>query len=102
VTPPGAPAIVEHKLDHSTIWRMLGWLGSQVAAFCAGIRLVPDHNPSSNCQPILDALPPHKFCSLERQRLLCQSRQLLHLIAERENPFPEKFFPRFATGSGFG
>jgi hypothetical protein len=102
VTPPGAPAIVEQKLDHSTIWRMLSWLGSRLAAFCAGTPFIQDHVQGSTCHPVLDALAPHKFRSLERQRLLCQSRQLLHLITERENPFPEKFFPRFATGSGFG
>jgi len=31
VTPPGTAAIDERKLDHSTIWRMLSWLGGQVA-----------------------------------------------------------------------
>ena len=102
VTPPGAPAIVEQKLDHSTIWRMLGWLGSQVAALFADVRLVQERNPSSTYVSFLDALAPHKFRSPEREQSLCQARQLLHLIADRENPFPEKFLPRNATRSGFG
>jgi len=37
----------------------------------------------------------------QREQLLCRSRQLLHLIAEWEGLFPQKFFPRFATRSGF-
>jgi hypothetical protein len=45
---------------------------------------------------------PHKFRSPQRERLLRQSRQLLHLVTEWEATFPEKFFPRFATRSGFG
>jgi hypothetical protein len=44
---------------------------------------------------------PHKFRSPQRERLLRRSRQLLHLIAEWEAVFPEKFFPRFATRAGF-
>jgi hypothetical protein len=44
---------------------------------------------------------PHKFRSPERERVLRQSRQLLHLIAEWDGLYPEKFFPRFATRSGF-
>ena len=39
--------------------------------------------------------------SNEREQLLRQSRQLLHLAAEWDERFPEKFFPRFATRSGF-
>jgi len=102
VTPPGAPAIVERKLDHSTIWRMLGWLGSEVAALLAGIPVIQDGSPRSTCHPLLGTLAPHKFRSPERERVLCQARQLLDLIANRENPFPEKFLPRNATRSGFG
>jgi hypothetical protein len=47
------------------------------------------------------AVAPHKFRSPKRERLLRQSRQLLYLIAEWDGLFPEKFFPRFATRSGF-
>ena len=102
VTPPAAPVIDERKLDHSTIWRMLGWLGSQVAALLAGRRLILEHNPGSTCHRFVGAVDPHKFRSPQRERLLCQARQLLHLRAEWEKLFPERFFPRFATGSRFG
>jgi len=102
VTPPGASAIDERKLDHSTIWRMLGWLGSQVAALLVARRLIQGRNPNSTCHRFVGAVAPHKFTSRKRERLLCNSRQLLHLIAEWEELFPEPFFPRFATRSGFG
>jgi hypothetical protein len=102
VTPPCAPAIDERKLDHSTIWRMLGWLGCQVVALFAGRRLIQEHHPRSTCHRFVGAVAPHKFRSPKRERLLRQSRQLVYLIAEWEELFPEKFFPRFATRSGFG
>lgn len=102
VTPPGASVIDERKLDHSTIWRMLGWLGSQVAALLVGRRLIQEHHPGSTGHRFVGAVAPHKFASRKRERLLRNSRQLLHLIAEWEELFPERFFPRFATRSGFG
>ena len=102
MTPPCAPAIDERKLDHSTIWRMLGWLGCQVAALFAGRRLIQEQHPGSTCHRFVGAVAPHKFRSPKRERLLRQSRQLVYLIAEWEELFPEKFFPRFATRSGFG
>jgi hypothetical protein len=102
VTPPGASAIDERKLDHSTIWRMLGWLGSQVAALLVARRLIQGRHSNSTCHRFVGAVAPHKFASRKRKRLLRRSRQLLHLIAEWEELFPEPFFPRFATRSGFG
>ena len=89
-------------LDHSTVWRMLTWMGSQLAALTAGRQLVQQRNASSTCHRFLGAVAPHKFRSPQREHLLRQSRQLLHLIAEWDDLFPERFFPRFATRSGFG
>jgi hypothetical protein len=80
---------------------MLGWLGCQVVALLAGRRLLQEQRPSSTCHRFVGAVAPHKFRSPQRERLLRQSRQLLHLIAEWDGLFPEKFFPRFATRSGF-
>jgi hypothetical protein len=101
VTPPGAAAIDERKLAHSTIWRMVGWLGGQLAALLTGRRLLQEQHPASTCHRFVGAVAPHKFRSPQRACLLRQSRQLLHLIAEWDGLFPEKFFPRFATRSGF-
>jgi hypothetical protein len=100
-TPPGATAIDERALHHSTVWRMLAWLGCQVASLTQGRQLVQQQNPSSTCHRFVGAVAPHKFRSPQRGQVLRQSRQLLHLIVEWNGLFPEKFFPRFATRSGF-
>jgi hypothetical protein len=100
-TPPGASVIDERGLDHSSVWQMLSWLGCQLAALATGRQLIQQHNPASTCHRFVGFVAPHKFRSPQRGRLLRQSRQLLHLIAEWEELFPEKFFPRFATRSGF-
>jgi hypothetical protein len=84
-----------------TVWRMLSWLGCQLAALAEGRQLLQQHNPRSTCHRFVGAVAPHKFRSPQRERLLRRSRQLLHLIAEWEAVFPEKFFPRFATRAGF-
>lgn len=81
---------------------MLTWLGGQLAALAAGRELLQQHHPVSTCHRFAGAVAPHKFRSPQRERILRQSRQLLHLIAEWEDLFPEKFFPRFATRAGFG
>ena len=84
-----------------TLWRMLSWLGGQLAALAQGRQLIQQHNPGSTCHRFVGAMAPHKFRSPQREQLLRQSRQLLHLIAQWEATFPEKFFPRFATRAGF-
>jgi hypothetical protein len=100
-TPPGDAEIDERALHHSTVWRMLFWLGYQVPGLTLGRRLVQEQNPNSTCHRFVGAVAPHKFRSPQRGQYLRTSRQLLHLIAEWEGLFPEKFFPRFATRSGF-
>lgn len=80
---------------------MLTWLGGQRAALTTGRQLVQQHNPCSTCHRFVGAVAPQKFRSLPRGQRLRQARQLLHLIAEWNGLFPEKFFPRFATRSGF-
>ena len=80
---------------------MLTWLGCQLPALTLGRQLVQDRNPCSTCHRFLGAVAPQKFRSPQRGQVLRQLRQLLHLIAEWDGLFLEKFFPRFATRSGF-
>jgi len=101
VTAPGARDIDERALDHSTVWRLLTWMGCQLAALSAARDLIQQRDLSSTCHRFVGAVAPHKFRSPQREQLLRQSRQLLHLAAEWDERFPEKFFPRFATRSGF-
>lgn len=100
-TRPDASVIDERALDPMTVWRMLTWLGCQLAALAEGRRLIQQQNPQSTCHRFAGLVAPHKFRSPQRKQVLCRSRQLLHLIAEWEALFPEKFFPRFATRAGF-
>jgi len=101
VTPPKAARIDERALDHGTVWRLLTWMGCQLVALSTGRELIQQRDPSSTCHRFVGAVAPHKFRSPQREQLLRQSRQLLHLAAEWDERFPEKFFPRFATRSGF-
>jgi hypothetical protein len=80
---------------------MLTWLGCQLAALAKGRQLIQQRHPRSTCHRFVGSVAPHKFRSPQRGQLLRQSRQLLHLMAEWERLFPEEFFPRFATRSGF-
>ena len=80
---------------------MLAWLGCQLPALTLGRQLVQQKDPGSTCHRFVGAAAPHKFRSPQRGLLLQRSRQLLHLIAEWDRLFSEKFFPRFATRSGF-
>jgi hypothetical protein len=100
-TAPSAKTIDERALHHTTIWRMLAWLGSQLTALAKGRELILQRDPSSTCHRFVGAVAPHKFRSPQRECCLRRSRQLLHLATEWEDHFPEKFFPRFATRSGF-
>jgi hypothetical protein len=96
-----APPIDNRVLDHMTVWRMLTWLGSQLEAWKAGLGFLIQDDPSCDCHRFLGAVAPRKFRSLSRGQKLRQARRLLHLTDEWDRRFPEKFFPRFATRSGF-
>lgn len=88
-------------MSHSTVWRVLTWLGCQLPALTLGRQLIQERNPGSTCHRFVGAVAPQKSRSPQRGQLLRQSRQLLHLIAEWEALFSEKFFPSYATRSGF-
>jgi hypothetical protein len=98
---PGRSTSEERRLHPSTLWRTLTWLGSQLAAFNCGLRLLAQSDPNSDCHRFLGAVPPRKFRSPPRGKKLRNARRLLHLIDQWERHFQEPFFPRFATRSGF-
>ena len=100
-TPSESPTIDERALNHSTIWRMLAWLGSQSVSLVLGRQQVQERHPGSTCHRFLGAVAPHKFRSPQREQLLRRARQLLYLIAEWEGLFCRRFFPRCATRAGF-
>jgi hypothetical protein len=79
----------------------VAWLGAQCAALALGRQQIQDRHPASTCHRFPGAVAPQKFRSPQREQVLRRARQLLHLIAEWETLFSQKFFPRFATRSGF-
>ena len=92
--------IDERTLNHSTIWRMLTWLGCQIIALQMGRKLLDQYDPTSSTHRFVGAVAPHKYRSPQRASCLRTARSLLHLIDLWDRTFPERFFPRFATRSG--
>lgn len=94
---PSEQAVV----DHSLIWRIVGWLGALSGALDKAREMLLQSDPHSNCHRTSGAVDPHKARSDERLKTLREARQLLLIIPEWEECFGKKFFPRFATRSGF-
>lgn len=88
-------------VDQSLIWRMVGWLGTLSGALDKAREMLLQIDPNSNCHRIAGGVDPHKARSLNRLSTLQEARQLLLVIPEWEECFGRKFFPRFATRSGF-
>lgn len=100
ITPPGQEKIDERALHRSTLWRWIGYLGTQIVALQHGLELWQQHDPSSSLHRFLGAVAPHKHRTPQRQECLRTARRLLHLIERWDRTFAEPFFPRFATRSG--
>ena len=99
-TPSTSQTIDERTLNHSTLWRMLTWLGCQIIALQTGRMLLDQHDPTSSAHRFVGAVAPQKYRSPQRANCLRTARSLLQLIERWDRTFPERFFPRFATRSG--
>ena len=88
-------------IDHSLIWRMVGWLGGLTWALHQARAMILQRNPDSICHRVDGSVDPHKALLADRLTTLETARQLLHVIPEWEACFGCRFFPRFATRSGF-
>jgi hypothetical protein len=91
----------EAIVDHSLIWRMVGWLGSLTLVLDQARAMILQRNPESTCHRVDGSVDPHKARSLDRMAKLETARQLLQIIPEWEACFGCRFFPRFATRAGF-
>ena len=80
---------------------MLGWLGGLTWALDEACKMLLQNNPNSLCHRYTFNLKPDKARSSCRQSTLETAAHLLHVIEEWETTFGKKFFPRFATRSGF-
>jgi len=88
-------------VDHSLVWRFLGWLGGLTVSLDKARQMILQNNPNSLCHRTSGCVDPHKARSLQRHTTLETARQLLLIIPEWEECFGCKFFPKFATRSGF-
>jgi hypothetical protein len=95
------PSFHQSIVDHSLIWRMVGWLGSLTFALDKACRMILQRNPNSLCHRFASSVNPVKARSDHRLASLETADHLLHVIEEWEATFGEKFFPRFATRAGF-
>lgn len=80
---------------------MVGYVGSLIEAWSHGLKLWEQHDPQSAFHRFAGHVAPHKYRSPQRAEVLHRARCLLHLVDRWDQTFPEKFFPRFATRSGF-
>jgi len=95
------PSFHQPIVDHSLIWRMIGWLGSLTLSLDEACRMILQRNPNSLCHRFASHVNPDKARSDHRLATLQTADHLLHVSHEWEATFGEKFFPRFATRSGF-
>jgi hypothetical protein len=96
-----SPTPHQSVVDHKLIWRFLTWLGALTGALDQARGMILQRNPHSTCHRVKGSIDPHKARSPERLTTLETARQLLQVMEEWEACFGCKFFPRFATRSGF-
>jgi hypothetical protein len=97
-----ASPIHQPVVDHSLIWRFVGWLGGLTSVLEEARSMVLRIDPASLCHRREGSVASRKARSLERLSTLETARELLLVIPEWEGHFGCSFFPRFATRSGFG
>jgi hypothetical protein len=95
--PGGHQAVVPPSL----VWRMATWLGGLSLVLEKARRMILQHDPQSLCHRIDGSVAPGKARTPERLEVLQTARQLLLVLSEWEECFGRKFFPQFATRSGF-
>lgn len=82
-------------------WRFVGWLGGLSWMLQRARQMILKRNPNSLCHRQSACVNPRKARSDARLRTLETAQELLLIIPEWEDLHGCKFFPRFATRSGF-
>jgi hypothetical protein len=85
----------------SLVWRMAAWLGGLSLVLDQARQMILQHDPQSLCHRVAGDVAAHKARTVERLATLQTARQLLLIMPEWEACFGCKFFPQFATRSGF-
>jgi hypothetical protein len=100
-TEQDAPSFDQPVIWPSLVWRFVGWLGGLSRSLDKAREMILKRNPNSLCHRVDGSVDPDKARSDERLRSLETTRQLLLIIPEWEELHGCRFFPRFATRSGF-
>jgi hypothetical protein len=100
-TEQDAPSFDQPVIWPSLVWRFVGWLGGLSRSLDKAREMILKRNPNSLCHRVDGSVDPDKARSDERLRSLETARQLLLIIPEWEELHGCRFFPRFATRSGF-
>jgi hypothetical protein len=98
---PRHPADHQAVIPPSLVWRMAAWLGGLSLVLDQARQMILQHDPQSLCHRVAGDVAAHKARSVERLATLQTARQLLLIMPEWEACFGCKFFPQFATRSGF-
>jgi hypothetical protein len=100
-TEQDAPSFDQPVIWPSLVWRFVGWLGGLSRSLDKAREMILKRNPNSLCHRVDGSVDPDKARSDERLQRLETARQLLLIIPEWEELHGCRFFPRFATRSGF-
>ncbi|HIC34025.1 MAG TPA: hypothetical protein EYO78_04440 [Gammaproteobacteria bacterium] len=98
----GEPSFDQPVIPPSLVWRFVGWFGGLSLMLDKAREMILKKNPNSLCHRVTGCVDPDKARSPERLCILETAQQLLLVLPEWEELHGCKFFPRFATGSGFG
>jgi hypothetical protein len=99
-----APPNTQHHqpvIPPSLVWRFVGWLGGLTLSLDKAREMLLQQDPNSLCHRLAGNVALHKARSPDRLQALQTARQLLLVMPDWEECFDYKFFPRFATRSGF-
>jgi hypothetical protein len=88
-------------LAPSTVWRWLSWLGSLSGVLGEASELIRQKHPGSALHRESWALPPTKYRSQERRRVLQRGMKLIATDRLFQNLFGKEIFPHFAMAQGW-
>lgn len=89
----------EHQFEHSTVWKWLGWLGTQEHRLHKTLEWIRYQSPSHGLFRALSPIAPKKVRSARRKRVLEQARLLLLASRAYRDLLPKATFPRLETRS---
>ena len=97
-----ADSLDERSLRHSTLYRWFALFGDLERTRRQALRLIRQKSSSSGVFRRILPIPPWKYRSAERRKLLGRARQLFVAEDEYRTVFGASIFPRLATVCAWG